>query len=76
MMSKLMLEMKIFDVTKEIQSNCEDIYDYITNWNTELTQDDTVNCLLEITDDLEILNKTIDKLEEEFERKVTKDENK
>ncbi len=74
MMNKLMLEMKVMSLIKDIKRDCEDICDYITNCETKLDRDDIINCLSEIDGNLDDLDETIMRIEEEFEKEVIRNE--
>lgn len=74
MIKKLMLEMKITSLIKDIKRACENIYDYITNWETEFDRDDIINRLSEIDVDLNTLDETIERIEKEFEKGMIKSE--
>ncbi len=74
MMNKLILEMKVMSLIKDIKRDCNDIYNYITNWETKFERDDIINRLSEINENLDNLDETIERIEEEFEKGMIKDE--
>ena len=52
---------------KEISENAKDAYEYLTNSNTDYDEEPITLGLLDIEENVEVVLKLIEKLEEEYE---------
>ena len=52
---------------KEINKNAKDAYEYLTNSNTDYDEETITLGLLDIEENVEVVLKLIEKLEEEYE---------